>query len=81
MCNSLLNGCVSKISSYAFLLKALHVVGDGLIEYRVRELIVNGIFEIKGVLKAMRFYRGKFRSPQIPPFGKYIEYHSILNVY
>lgn len=44
---------------------SLQVVGDGFIEYRVRELIVNGIFDIKGVPKAMRFYEVKFRSPQI----------------
>lgn len=44
---------------------SLHVVGDGFIEYRVRELIINGIFDIKGVPKAMRFYEVKFRSPQM----------------
>src|SRR5699024_8872619 len=44
---------------------SLHVVGDGFIEYRVRELIVNGIFDIKGVPKAMRYYEVKFRSPQM----------------
>jgi hypothetical protein len=53
------------ISRYAFLLKALHVVVDGFIEYRVIELIVNGIFEIKGVPKAMRFYEVKFHSPRM----------------
>lgn len=44
---------------------SLHVVGDGFIEYRVRELIVNGILDIKGVRKAMRFYEVKFRSPWV----------------
>ena len=44
---------------------SLHVVGDGFIEYRVRELIVNGVFDIKGVPKAMRFYEVKFRSPGV----------------
>ena len=31
-------------------------IGDAYIEYRVRHLIMNGTFEIKGVPKAMRFY-------------------------
>lgn len=44
---------------------SLHLVGDGFIEYRVRELIVNGIFDIKGVPKAMRFYEIKFRSSRM----------------
>ena len=44
---------------------SLHVVGDRFIEYRVRELIINGIFDIKGVPKAMRFYEVKFRSPRV----------------
>lgn len=42
-----------------------HVVGDAFIEYRVRELIVNGILDIKGVPKAMRFYEVKFRSSRM----------------
>lgn len=43
--------------------RSLQVVGDGYIEHRVRALIVNGVFEIKGVPKAMRFYEVKFRDP------------------
>ncbi|WP_342550150.1 DUF3658 domain-containing protein [Paenibacillus sp. FSL P2-0089] len=31
-------------------------VGDAYFEYRVRELIYNGVLEIKGVPTAMRFY-------------------------
>ncbi|MDI3410233.1 DUF3658 domain-containing protein [Bacillus sonorensis] len=31
-------------------------IGDEFIEYRIRELIYKGVFEIKGVPKAMRFY-------------------------
>lgn len=31
-------------------------IGDQFIEYRVRHLIVNGIFEIEGIPKAMRYY-------------------------
>ena len=31
-------------------------IGDQFLEYRVRHLIVNGQFEIKGVPKAMRYY-------------------------
>ncbi|MGY0691512.1 DUF1835 domain-containing protein [Virgibacillus sp. FSP13] len=42
---------------------ASQVVGDGFIEYRIRELIVKGIFDIKGVPKAMRFYEVKLHSP------------------
>lgn len=30
--------------------------GDQFIEYRLRQLILNGVFEIEGVPKAMRFY-------------------------
>ncbi|MDX8367093.1 DUF1835 domain-containing protein [Cytobacillus sp. IB215665] len=35
--------------------------GDLFFEYRVRHLILNGIFEIHGVPKAMRFYSVKLR--------------------
>ncbi|WP_163529710.1 DUF1835 domain-containing protein [Halobacillus ihumii] len=38
------------------------LVGDDFVEYRVRQLIVNGIFDLKGVPKAMRFYEVKFHS-------------------
>ena len=31
-------------------------IGDAYVEYRVRQLILNDTFEIKGVPKAMRFY-------------------------
>jgi len=37
-------------------------IGDEFIEYRVRQLIENGTFEIKGNPKAMRFYSIKVRS-------------------
>lgn len=36
-------------------------VGDYFLEYRVRHLIVNGIFDIEGVPKAMRFYSIKLQ--------------------
>ena len=36
-------------------------IGDLYIEYRVRDLIMNGVFEIQGVPKAMRFYSVKLR--------------------
>ena len=36
-------------------------IGDQFFEYRVRYLIVNGIFEIEGVPKAMRYYSVKIR--------------------
>jgi len=36
-------------------------IGDQFFEYRVRHLIVNGIFEIEGVPKAMRYYSVKLR--------------------
>ncbi|MFJ5772114.1 DUF1835 domain-containing protein [Psychrobacillus sp. NPDC093180] len=36
-------------------------VGDAFFEYRVRELILQGIFEIEGVPKAMRFYSVKLK--------------------
>ncbi|WP_391209525.1 DUF3658 domain-containing protein [Psychrobacillus sp. L4] len=35
--------------------------GDEFIEYRVRQLIFNGIFEIEGIPKAMRFYSVKLK--------------------
>lgn len=44
---------------------SLQVVGDLFIEYRIRELVLNGNFDIKGIPKAMRFYEVKFRYPQI----------------
>lgn len=36
-------------------------IGEQFFEYRVRHLIVNGIFEIEGVPKAMRYYSVKLR--------------------
>jgi Domain of unknown function (DUF1835)./Protein of unknown function. len=44
-------------------------IGDSYLEYRLRELIYNGILEIKGVPAAMRFYsvRRKRRSETGPP--------------
>ena len=36
-------------------------IGDAFFEYRVRYLIMNGIFDIKGVPRAMRFYSIKLR--------------------
>lgn len=36
-------------------------ISDSYVEYRVRHLILNGIFEIKGVPKAMRFYSVKLK--------------------
>lgn len=36
-------------------------IGDLYIEYRVRHLIMNGVFEIQGIPKAMRFYSVKLR--------------------
>ncbi|WP_312354456.1 DUF1835 domain-containing protein [Aminipila sp.] len=36
-------------------------IGDQFFEYRVRHLIVNGIFEIEGVPKAMRYYSIRLR--------------------
>lgn len=36
-------------------------VGDAFFEYRVRQLILQGIFEIEGVPKAMRFYSVKLK--------------------
>lgn len=36
-------------------------IGDAFFEYRVRYLIMNGIFEIEGVPRAMRFYSVKLR--------------------
>lgn len=38
-----------------------HQLGDAFIEYRVRSLIYKGVFEIKGVPKAMRYYSVKLR--------------------
>lgn len=36
-------------------------IGDQFVEYRVRHLIMNGVFEIVGIPKAMRFYSVKLR--------------------
>lgn len=36
-------------------------LGDAFIEYRVRSLIYKGVFEIKGIPKAMRYYSVKLR--------------------
>jgi hypothetical protein len=36
-------------------------VGDQFLEYRIRHLIYNGIFDIKGIPKAMRYYSIKLR--------------------
>ncbi|WP_188737858.1 DUF3658 domain-containing protein [Oceanobacillus neutriphilus] len=36
-------------------------ISDVYVEFRVRYLIENGIFEIKGVPKAMRFYSVKLK--------------------
>lgn len=36
-------------------------VGDAFIEYRLRSLIYNGVFEIKGIPKGMRYYSVKLR--------------------
>lgn len=37
-------------------------IGDSYVEYRVRHLIINGVFEIEGVPKAMRFYSVKLKN-------------------
>jgi len=36
-------------------------IGDQFVEYRVRHLIMNGVFEIEGIPRAMRFYSVKLR--------------------
>lgn len=36
-------------------------IGDEYFEYRVRCLIINGVFELEGVPKAMRFYSVKLK--------------------
>lgn len=36
-------------------------IGDHFFEYRVRRLIVNGVFDLEGVPKAMRYYSIKIR--------------------
>lgn len=36
-------------------------VGDAFLEYRLRSLIYNGIFEIKGIPKGMRYYSVKLK--------------------
>jgi hypothetical protein len=36
-------------------------LGDSFVEYRVRNLVLNGVFEIKGVPKGMRFYSVRLR--------------------
>ncbi|MFP7296862.1 DUF1835 domain-containing protein [Neobacillus niacini] len=38
-----------------------HNVGDTFLEYRLRSLIYQGIFEIKGIPKGMRYYSVKLR--------------------
>ena len=35
---------------------------DDYVEYRVRHLVMNGVFDIKGIPKAMRFYSVKLRN-------------------
>ncbi|ATP40358.1 hypothetical protein CSE16_10040 [Solibacillus sp. R5-41] len=37
-------------------------IGDEFFEYRVRHLIMNGVFEIEGVPKAMRFYSVRLKN-------------------
>jgi hypothetical protein len=36
-------------------------IDDSFLEYRVRQLILRSVFEIKGVPKAMRFYSVRLR--------------------
>lgn len=36
-------------------------IGDAFLEYRVRSLIYNGVFEIKGIPKGMRYYSVKLK--------------------
>jgi hypothetical protein len=36
-------------------------VGDAFLEYRLRSLIYNGVFETKGIPKGMRYYSVKLR--------------------
>ncbi|MGG1687655.1 DUF3658 domain-containing protein [Pseudalkalibacillus sp. NRS-1564] len=36
-------------------------IGDQYIEYRLRNLILDAAFEIKGIPKAMRYYSVKLR--------------------
>ncbi len=36
-------------------------VGDAFLEYRLRHLLYNGVFEIKGIPKGMRYYRVKLK--------------------
>ncbi|WP_264740353.1 DUF3658 domain-containing protein [Cytobacillus firmus] len=36
-------------------------IGDGFAEYRVRSLIYNGVFAIKGIPKSMRYYSIKLK--------------------
>jgi hypothetical protein len=38
-----------------------HIVGDAFLEYRLRTLINNGVFDIKGVPKGMRYYSVKLK--------------------
>ncbi|WP_071394780.1 DUF3658 domain-containing protein [Bacillus tuaregi] len=37
-------------------------IGDEYFEYRVRHLIMNGVFEIEGIPKAMWFYSVKLKN-------------------
>ncbi|WP_342543751.1 DUF3658 domain-containing protein [Paenisporosarcina sp. FSL H8-0542] len=39
----------------------IQYIGDQFVKYRVRHLIMNGVFEIEGIPKAMRFYSVKLR--------------------
>ncbi|AXI08312.1 hypothetical protein CUC15_04920 [Oceanobacillus zhaokaii] len=41
--------------------RQINQLGDSFIEYRVRSLIYKGVFEIKGIPKAMRYYSVKLR--------------------
>ncbi|WP_422698388.1 DUF3658 domain-containing protein [Desulfofarcimen acetoxidans] len=36
-------------------------IGDLFLEYRIRHLIYNGVFQIKGIPKAMRYYSVKLQ--------------------
>ncbi|RDU37998.1 hypothetical protein DRW41_08845 [Neobacillus piezotolerans] len=36
-------------------------VGDSFLEYRLRHLIAEGVFEVQGSTKAMRYYSVKLR--------------------
>lgn len=36
-------------------------VGDAFLEYRLRSLVYEGVFEIKGIPKGMRYYSVKLK--------------------